>query len=343
MSNPNTMALLATLARQYGHTRFDVRNLAYPGMTHDEVMAALQDLETQGYLHLPEGATCWLNSAGIRLADPWGEKPKVAAGTPLYALYHVNVKTGEKVRWPEEHYPAGSRDTIERQAHELRRVDAVTADNSGWTTQAHPEEGEVQVTAAVTYIPSEDDVDPDTLAEGKGKQDIAARDQRDDNAGDRGGIHTSALEPKPFRAESPRRPTREEIRSRANDHVGYGWTKRPGSWDPNINWTPEDVATYSQDYDELLAKAREANPPNFSAGHIRDFGAGAPKVTAPKQAKIAAVRDVKANSLIVTCDGQKIAHWEGATLQAALEDGTLNPRQVEASAIDYARLHGLLD
>ena len=100
--------------------------------------------------------------------------------------------------------------------------------------------------SAVDYIPSEDDVDPDSLAEGKGKQDIEARDMRDDNAGDRAGLHTSAL------------------------------------------------------------------------------------------------RDVTADTLVVTHAGRRVAHWEGASLQAAIDDGTLDPRRIEASAIEAARADGLL-
>jgi len=66
-----------------------------------------------------------------------------------------------------------------------------------WVTAAgaqrveHPEAK--PVTAAVTYIPGEEDVDPEVLAEGKGKEDVESRDHRDDNAGDRAGIHTSSL------------------------------------------------------------------------------------------------------------------------------------------------------
>lgn len=100
--------------------------------------------------------------------------------------------------------------------------------------------------AAVDYIPSEKDVDPDSLAEGKGQQDVEARDMRDDNAGDRGGIHTSAL------------------------------------------------------------------------------------------------RDLASDSLVVLHGGRKVAHWEGAALQAAIDDGTLDPRRIEASAIEAAMAAGLL-
>ena len=119
--------------------------------------------------------------------------------------------------------------------------------------------------SAVDYIPSEKDVDPDTLAEGKGQQDTEARDMRDDNAGDRAGIHTSAL----------------------------------------------------------VAGAKEA----------ADLTRGG---------KVAALRNHQADTLTVLYEGRKVAHWEGAGLQAAINDGTLDPRRIEASAIEAARAAGML-
>ena len=109
------------------------------------------------------------------------------------------------------------------------------------------------IQAAATYIPGEDDVDPDSLAEGKGKEDIGARDMRDENAGDRGGIHTSSL-----------------------------------------------------------------------------------------TSKTAAVRDVAANTLSVFHEGRRVAHWEGKMLDACFETGELDPRRIEASAIEAADAAGLL-
>lgn len=108
--------------------------------------------------------------------------------------------------------------------------------------------------AAATYIPTEEDVDPDALAEGKGVQDVeGTRDFRDDNFGDRVSLHTSSLAAK-------------------------------------------------------------------TAGLVE---------------KVAVKRDLKTNSLIVTAGGHPIATWAGEALDQAIQDGTLNPRNIEASAIDH--------
>lgn len=44
------------------------------------------------------------------------------------------------------------------------------------------------------------------------------------------------------------RPTPAFIREQARDHVAYGWTSRPGTFDRNIDWTDEDTATYMAEY-----------------------------------------------------------------------------------------------
>lgn len=92
-------------------------------------------------------------------------------------------------------------------------------------------------TAAVVYLPNEDDVDPEVLADGKGKIDPQAHDQRDTNFSDR--MHTSAL--------------------RSED------------------------------------------------------------------------------GLVVIHKGRKVASWDPTALDEALDNGTLDPRRVEASAIEYYR------
>lgn len=54
--------------------------------------------------------------------------------------------------------------------------------------------------------------------------------------------------------EGQRRYTREEIRSRAEDHVAYGWSSSPGTHRRDILWTAEDTEIYLQEYRAALAK-----------------------------------------------------------------------------------------
>jgi len=44
------------------------------------------------------------------------------------------------------------------------------------------------------------------------------------------------------------RPTFRFIQEKARDHVAYGWSARPGTWDRNINWTEADTETYMAEY-----------------------------------------------------------------------------------------------
>jgi hypothetical protein len=52
------------------------------------------------------------------------------------------------------------------------------------------------------------------------------------------------------------RPTRAFIQAQAQDHVAYGWSARPGTWDRNIEWTDEDTAIYVVEYRTAVAKAK---------------------------------------------------------------------------------------
>jgi len=116
------------------------------------------------------------------------------------------------------------------------------------------------VQAAATYIPGEDDVDPEVLAQGKGQEDVEARDKRDTNFGDRGGLHTSAL----------KHPIHTRI-------------------------------------------------------HLAATG-------------LTAIRRIEANTLeVFGTNNHKFASWEGKDLDAAIDDGTLDPRHIEASAVDYVK------
>lgn len=185
----NTDAILRTLVRQKGMTRFRAADPIFSGVPQGDVFASLRTLMEQGL---------------VARADEEGD------------LLYVTGK--------------GLRVGTQEQAEPLPRA------------------------AAATYIPTEDDVDPDTLAEGKGKQDIeGTRDFRDDNFGDRVSLHTSSLTAK-------------------------------------------------------------------MAGIVE---------------KVSVKRDLKSNSLVVTAGGHPIATWTGDALDRAMEDGTLNPRNIEASAIDH--------
>lgn len=44
------------------------------------------------------------------------------------------------------------------------------------------------------------------------------------------------------------RPTPEFVREQARDHVAYGWSPRPGTWNRDIVWTEEDTQAYMDAY-----------------------------------------------------------------------------------------------
>ena len=52
------------------------------------------------------------------------------------------------------------------------------------------------------------------------------------------------------------RPTVAFIKSQAEDHVAYGWTSRPGTFNRDIVWTDEDTETYMKFYHAALRQQR---------------------------------------------------------------------------------------
>jgi hypothetical protein len=63
--------------------------------------------------------------------------------TALYALWHVNTETGEKVRYPRESFPAMEKHKAEEAAESSRYGKAVaTTRTDKWETQALPESEE---------------------------------------------------------------------------------------------------------------------------------------------------------------------------------------------------------
>ena len=44
------------------------------------------------------------------------------------------------------------------------------------------------------------------------------------------------------------RPTLAFIKEQARDHVAYGWSARPGSWDHNMVLTDDDTIEYLKEY-----------------------------------------------------------------------------------------------
>jgi hypothetical protein len=163
------------------------------------------------------------------------------------------------------------------------------------------------------------------------------------------------------------RPTPEFIREQARDHVGYDWTSRPGTINRNIVWTDEDTATYMDEYRAALARKRAGRPGPITAAvdYIPDEKDVDPDTLAEGKGKqdveardmrddnagdrsgvhtssVTASRNLQDDSLTVHLGNRKLAHWEGASLQAAIDDGTLDPRRIEASAIEAVRMAGLL-
>jgi hypothetical protein len=55
-----------------------------------------------------------------------------------------------------------------------------------------------------------------------------------------------------------KRFTPEQIQSKALDHVGYGWSARPGTHSSEYTWTEEDTALYMKYYREALEEKRIA-------------------------------------------------------------------------------------
>lgn len=65
------------------------------------------------------------------------------APEPIYALFHVNRKTGERVRYPRKAFPATSKTEAEEIAKNSRvaaaLVPSFTPGAGEWETQAYPD------------------------------------------------------------------------------------------------------------------------------------------------------------------------------------------------------------
>lgn len=61
-----------------------------------------------------------------------------------HALFHVNPKTGERVRYPKHSFPALTPDEAQRRALGSKCARGGTR-TDGWETQAHPEIDEAQI------------------------------------------------------------------------------------------------------------------------------------------------------------------------------------------------------
>jgi hypothetical protein len=63
-----------------------------------------------------------------------------ASGETMYALYHVNTKTGEAVRYLEDNSPATSKESAEAEALTARIAKTLMSPYyDGWQTFALPE------------------------------------------------------------------------------------------------------------------------------------------------------------------------------------------------------------